>query len=636
MPPVEPVAERAARAQAPDRRDVPVPVGVRQRPQRRRRPRAAPLQEPVELRPRPDDVLDVRRRRREPHGLADARDRPLDHALERRVPVLAPRRHARAPVPAPLDGVPAAVAHVRRQRPLQRVPQVRGVLAQPLDRHGPPLQEPREPRVGAGLGVAPPRLRRVAAPERDVLRHVDLEPVVARGEEGREVLACGGRARLSRAARDTRRGRGARAGRQVGEARRAVPPELRRERGPPRAAGRLEGVRRRERARQEVERQARVALRFQPLRGGLLDAALQRVVGRRREAVRVAVPVRRSRSSRVRVRVREALVAPDGRGRARARGAGDDARGGREVVPVARELGVPPDAPSAGGAPRTRQSTGGPRSRTQRRASAARGPPPPPPPARRRSTKATCAASGRRARSPRRRGGRRARAAVADAAVVRRGHELGDRAVDQRRAGRVAGRGEAVEGRARRRAAGGAGRRGPRARSARPRRAPRRSPRATRPRASPPCSRRARTSRRRARAGASRAPRSVAARAAASPIARASSAGAVGRAWTCSATCAARRGGGARPSAAGFPRRPRRPPRGRTGPRRRRRGRAAARPAPPAPATRAPPRPPPRRPRRRRTRAPRPRPRAGPAARAQLRARDEVAQRELEGARCDP
>ena len=54
---------------------------------------------------------------------------------------------------------------------------------------------------------------------------------------------------------------------------------------------------------------------------------------------------------------------------------------------------------------------------------------------------------------------------------------------------------------------------------------------------------RARTSRRRARAGASRAPRSVAARAAASPIARASSAGAVGRAWTCSATCAARRGG---------------------------------------------------------------------------------------------
>ena len=57
---------------------------------------------------------------------------------------------------------------------------------------------------------------------------------------------------------------------------------------------------------------------------------------------------------------------------------------------------------------------------------------------------------------------------------------------------------------------------------------------------------RARTSRRRARAGASRAPRSVAARAAASPIARASSAGAVGRAWTCSATCAARRGGGAR------------------------------------------------------------------------------------------
>ena len=123
-----------------------------------------------------------------------------------------------------------------------------------------------------------------------------------------------------------------------------MPPELRRERGPPRAAGRLEGVRRRERARQEVERQARVALRFQPLRGGLLDAALQRVVGRRREAVRVAVPVRRSRSSRVRVRVREALVAPDGRGRARARGAGDDARGGREVVPVARELGVPPDA----------------------------------------------------------------------------------------------------------------------------------------------------------------------------------------------------------------------------------------------------------------------------------------------------
>ena len=107
-----------------------------------------------------------------------------------------------------------------------------------------------------------------------------------------------------------------------------MPPELRRERGPPRAAGRLEGVRRRERARQEVERQARVALRFQPLRGGLLDAALQRVVGRRREAVRVAVPVRRSRSSRVRVRVREALVAPDGRGRARARGAGDDARGG--------------------------------------------------------------------------------------------------------------------------------------------------------------------------------------------------------------------------------------------------------------------------------------------------------------------
>ena len=87
-----------------------------------------------------------------------------------------------------------------------------------------------------------------------------------------------------------------------------------------------------------------MALRFQPLRGGLLDAALQRVVGRRREAVRVAVPVRRSRSSRVRVRVREALVAPDGRGRARARGAGDDARGGREVVPVARELGVPPDA----------------------------------------------------------------------------------------------------------------------------------------------------------------------------------------------------------------------------------------------------------------------------------------------------
>ena len=54
---------------------------------------------------------------------------------------------------------------------------------------------------------------------------------------------------------------------------------------------------------------------------------------------------------------------------------------------------------------------------------------------------------------------------------------------------------------------------------------------------------RARTSRRRARAGASRAPRSVAARASASPIARVSSAGAVGRAWTCSATCAARRGG---------------------------------------------------------------------------------------------
>ena len=223
VPPVEPVAERAARAQAPDRRDVPVPVGVRQRPQRRRRPRAAPLQEPVELRPRPDDVLDVRGRRREPHGLADARDRPLDHALERRVPVLAPRRHARAPVPAPLDGVPAAVAHVRRQRPLQRVPQVRGVLAQPLDCHGPRLQEPREPRVGAGLGVAPPRLRRVAAPERDVLRHVDLEPVGARGEEGREVLACGGRARVSSLApRATRDGDAARAP-DVRSARRAAP-----------------------------------------------------------------------------------------------------------------------------------------------------------------------------------------------------------------------------------------------------------------------------------------------------------------------------------------------------------------------------------------------------------------------------
>ena len=227
-----------------------------------------------------------------------------------------------------------------------------------------------------------------------------------------------------------------------------MPPELRRERGPPHAAGRLEGVRRRERARQEVERQARVALRFQPLRGGLLDAALQRVVGRRREAVRVAVPVRRSRSSRVRVRVREALVAPDGRGRARARGAGDDARGGREVVPVARELGVPPDAlrgRRAEDAPvdgRPAVADPAPRERRARPAAAAA--------AREEaldegdlrgvgSSRAVAAAAG---------GTPRARA-VADAAVVRRGHELGDRAVDQRRAGRVAGRGEAVEGLAR-------------------------------------------------------------------------------------------------------------------------------------------------------------------------------------------
>ena len=227
-----------------------------------------------------------------------------------------------------------------------------------------------------------------------------------------------------------------------------MPPELRRERGPPRAAGRLEGVRRRERARQEVERQARVALRFQPLRGGLLDAALQRVVGRRREAVRVAVPVRRSRSSRVRVRVREALVAPDGRGRARARGAGDDARGGREVVPVARELGVPPDAlrgRRAEDAPvdgRPAVADPAPRERRARPAAAAA--------AREealdegdlRGVGSSCAVAAAAGGTPRAR-------AVADAAVVRRGHELGDRAVDQRRAGRVAGRGEAVEGLAR-------------------------------------------------------------------------------------------------------------------------------------------------------------------------------------------
>ena len=632
VPPVEPVAERAARAQAPDRRDVPVPVGVRQRPQRRRR-RAPPP-------PRTGRASTATRRRprRAPPSARAPRPRrrsrpPLDHALERRVPVLAPRRHARAPSQR------LSTAYRPQLRTYDGSDPCNASRRSAASSHSRwiatgPRSRSRASRASARAsasrrhvcGAWPPRSVTFCATS------TSNRSWRAARKAARSSPAAAGRASLARRARHatgTRRAR--RTSGRRGAPRRAAgtPPRARpaARRRPPRGRPPTRG------ARQEVERQARVALRFQPLRGGLLDAALQRVVGRRREAVRVAVPVRRSRSSRVRVRVREALVAPDGRGRARARGAGDDARGGREVVPVARELGVPPDAPSAGGAPRTRQSTGGPRSRTQRRASAARGPPPPPPPARRRSTKATCAASGRRARSPRRRGTPRARA-VADAAVVRAATSSatapstsaapaasrGAGAVeglarDDERPVALAGaarereapalhdarRDEGLERPARERRRRAVAGRGPRAGARARARAGRRA-----------ASRRGRR-RRRSRARARRAPSGARGRAP-----RPARRGAVGR---------------ARPSAAGFPRRPRRPPRGRTGPRRRRRGRAAARPAPPAPATRAPPRPPPRRPRRRRTRAPRPRPRAGPAARAaQLRARDEVAQRELGGA----
>ena len=216
-------------------------------------------------------------------------------------------------------------------------------------------------------------------------------------------------------------GRRARTGRQVREARRAAGPELPRERGPLLAARRLERVGRRERARQQVQRQPRVALRLEALGHGLLDVPLQDVVGRRREAAGVVV-VRRRRLPRrpQRVLVREALVAPDALAEAHA-------RSGRRVARVARELGVAPHAL------RGRRAQRAP---VDGRAAVAD-----PAPRERRPRPAAVVESLKEAVDE--------GDAVGDAEPGRGLHELEHRAVDQRRAGRVPRRGEAGERRAR-------------------------------------------------------------------------------------------------------------------------------------------------------------------------------------------
>ena len=124
----------------------PVPVGVRQRP-RAGAPAAPPELSSFDRDPTTSSTCAPSSRAPRPQTLATALSTTRWSAVS--VPrAAAPRaRSARA-----LDGVLAAVAHVRRH-PAMR-PQVRGVLAQPLDRHGPapgaaPAARRRGPHVAA-------------------------------------------------------------------------------------------------------------------------------------------------------------------------------------------------------------------------------------------------------------------------------------------------------------------------------------------------------------------------------------------------------------------------------------------------------------------------------------------------------